>query len=92
MTKKKLNEKEEKKKKHSLRLESNSGPCMYQAVLLPPRHMETYYEGHDNVLFRAFPLEFCHGALCKVDRAKFNTNSKIFLRRMTAGGGKSHNG
>ena len=57
MTKKKLNEKEEKKKKHSLGLESNSRPCMHQAVLLPPRHTETYYKRHDNILFRAFPLE-----------------------------------
>ena len=61
MTKKKLNEKEEKKKKHSLGLESNSGPCMHQAVLLPPRHMETYYKRHDNILFRAFPLECLPG-------------------------------
>ena len=27
---------------------------MHQAVLLPPRHMETYYKGHDNILFRAY--------------------------------------
>ena len=34
---------------------------MHQAVLLPPRHMETYYKGHDNILFRAFPLELLPG-------------------------------
>ena len=56
---------------------------MHGATSLPLRHMGTYHKGDDNVVFKQFSLEFW--PLCPVvaDQALLNTNSKLFLWRMT---------
>ena len=56
---------------------------MYGATSLPLRHMGTYHQGDDNVVFKQFSLELW--PLCPVvaEQALLNTNSKQFLWRMT---------
>lgn len=56
---------------------------MHGATSLPLRHMGTYHQGDDNVVFKQFSLELW--PLCPVvaDQALLNTNSRLFLWRMT---------